>query len=283
MRLPLLQFGHERWQEQLSASLDGRLEEREQAALERHLAGCARCREELAQLRATVALLRRMPAVPPPRSFVLRPEDVAVKADRPVDPPPAEGWLRPGSPFRAGMRWATAAAALLLIGVVTYDVSVTVVAPGGAALRDASIAMPLAAPASAPDPKQQAEDGVAITAAQAPPASSQEQDAAAPGAPERAATQSQPAEGAGVGQYDLKAPGEAGGAPPSPTPAPGPGLSLGDPGPRAADTEWAYTTSGQERRPAALPLAPLRLLEVALGIVVVAGAAALWWGRPRAP
>jgi anti-sigma factor RsiW len=57
----------------LSAYLDGELSERERQRVERHLAQCAACRDELASLRATVTLLRQAPRQPLPRSFVLPP------------------------------------------------------------------------------------------------------------------------------------------------------------------------------------------------------------------
>lgn len=58
--------------ELLSAFLDRRVETDEAAFLERHLAECAACAEELAGLDAVRALLGRLPAIPPPRSFELR-------------------------------------------------------------------------------------------------------------------------------------------------------------------------------------------------------------------
>lgn len=55
----------------LSAYLDGRLAERERRRVERHLAECEVCREDLATLRETVTLLRQVPSMPLPRSFTL--------------------------------------------------------------------------------------------------------------------------------------------------------------------------------------------------------------------
>ncbi len=60
-------------QENLSAYLDGEMPLDHKARLERHLAECAECRQSLHTLRQTVALLRRVPAVQPPVSFVLPP------------------------------------------------------------------------------------------------------------------------------------------------------------------------------------------------------------------
>lgn len=60
-------------QENLSAYLDGELPLAHKARMERHLAECAECRQSLHTLRQTVALLRRVPAVQPPVSFILPP------------------------------------------------------------------------------------------------------------------------------------------------------------------------------------------------------------------
>ncbi|HKS68809.1 MAG TPA: zf-HC2 domain-containing protein, partial [Ktedonobacterales bacterium] len=57
--------------ERLSAYLDGELAPGDDAALERHLATCAECRDELAGLREVRALLRALPQPALPRSFAL--------------------------------------------------------------------------------------------------------------------------------------------------------------------------------------------------------------------
>ena len=57
--------------ERLSAYVDGQLAARERQRVERHLRGCVACRRDLAELRAVVAMLRRAPARPLPRSFAL--------------------------------------------------------------------------------------------------------------------------------------------------------------------------------------------------------------------
>ena len=56
----------------LSAYLDRALEPAERAAAESHLAGCERCRRQLAELRATARLLATVPAARPSRSLVPR-------------------------------------------------------------------------------------------------------------------------------------------------------------------------------------------------------------------
>lgn len=62
---------HKAMASNLSAYLDGALSAPERERVERHLAVCARCQYELATLRQTVALLRRVPPKRVPRSFVL--------------------------------------------------------------------------------------------------------------------------------------------------------------------------------------------------------------------
>lgn len=57
--------------ERLSAYLDGELAPDDAAALERHLAACAECRDELAALREVRTLLRALPSPALPRSFAL--------------------------------------------------------------------------------------------------------------------------------------------------------------------------------------------------------------------
>ena len=59
----------------LTAYVDGRLDGGERRAVDDHLAGCADCRHELAELRATVSLLRGLPRYTPRRSFRLDAED----------------------------------------------------------------------------------------------------------------------------------------------------------------------------------------------------------------
>lgn len=79
--------------EQLSASLDGQLSEREARLVEAHLADCSACQRELAELRQTVALLQAIPAAIPRRSFRV-PQS---QAPGQVAPPPRwvqAGWLR---------------------------------------------------------------------------------------------------------------------------------------------------------------------------------------------
>ena len=151
MRLFGRTWGHDRRREELSVSLDGRLSAPEYAALERHLAGCEACREELDGLRAAVALLRAAAAPQTRRSFALTPAMLETAPARPWLAQPA----RLPAPVLTGARWATAVAATLLFSVVSYDAgqNMLVYANVGAANRNiTSAAMPSAA--TAPETRQ---------------------------------------------------------------------------------------------------------------------------------
>jgi hypothetical protein len=56
---------HEEWSDRLSEYLDGELEPRDRAALETHLAGCAGCRTDLADLRAVIVRAQGLTDTPP--------------------------------------------------------------------------------------------------------------------------------------------------------------------------------------------------------------------------
>ncbi len=101
---------HRRLRDQLSAYIDGELDPSAAERLERHLAECGRCRQEMEQLRTTVAALQELPAVEPPRSFTLSPERVAPRPPMPV-----------ASPLAFGARIATAGVAAALAVVLVVD------------------------------------------------------------------------------------------------------------------------------------------------------------------
>lgn len=113
--------------EMLSAYLDeaqGRLNASERARAEAHLAACARCREELAALATTRAMLHALPQVELHRSFILTPELAAAAGGR-RQGRQTPRWLWP-------TRWATAAAALifaLTLGLGTRDTTNTAPVP----------------------------------------------------------------------------------------------------------------------------------------------------------
>ena len=73
----LVKSEHKRVEEMLSAYLDAELSPKEQARVEKHLARCADCAHNLQTMRQTVALLGQLPPVAVPRSFAVRPIQVA--------------------------------------------------------------------------------------------------------------------------------------------------------------------------------------------------------------
>ncbi|MCH8920484.1 MAG: zf-HC2 domain-containing protein [Chloroflexi bacterium] len=102
---------HRRLRDQLSAYIDGELDASAAERLERHLAECGRCRQEMEQLRATVAALQGLPAVEPPRSFTLSPERAALRPPLPM-----------ASPLAFGARIAAAGVAAALAVVLVVDI-----------------------------------------------------------------------------------------------------------------------------------------------------------------
>lgn len=103
-------FNHKFTLNNLSAYLDGELDARQRARVERHLATCAACQRELATLRATVELLHQVPAKPVPRSFVL-PASVQSQQAR------YKFWSTAYSALRA----STVAVALMLVLFLSSD------------------------------------------------------------------------------------------------------------------------------------------------------------------
>jgi hypothetical protein len=61
----------------LSAYIDNSLDKATHAEVLAHLEGCADCRADYIELRATQRILKSMPVVPPPRAFTLTEEAVA--------------------------------------------------------------------------------------------------------------------------------------------------------------------------------------------------------------
>ncbi len=97
---------HARLRELLSAYIDGEVSASETSRVEEHLAGCQECRDELASLRSTVDLLRRLPELAVPRSFAL--------SEAPQRrPTPTIVWTA---------RLATSAAAVLLVALLLGDI-----------------------------------------------------------------------------------------------------------------------------------------------------------------
>jgi anti-sigma factor RsiW len=108
----LLQLRHRRFRRDLSAYLDDVLSQRARRRLEAHLDSCQACRQELTELRVTVAALGSLPMAEVPRSFALAAAPVAV-----VRPRPTAGRLE------FGLRLATATAAFALTLVLIGDLA----------------------------------------------------------------------------------------------------------------------------------------------------------------
>jgi anti-sigma factor RsiW len=103
--------------EMLSAYLDGALTSAEREALERHLAGCAECQEELAGLIRVGALLRALPEPALPRSFTL-PEPGAAHGGRSLPVRSA----RRVSAWSGAAQWVGGLAAALGAGILLAGV-----------------------------------------------------------------------------------------------------------------------------------------------------------------
>lgn len=280
MRLLGWPLGHERQRELLSAYLDAQLSPRERHDLERHLESCAACRAELDGLRATVTLLRAAPPAAMRRSFTLTPAMAEAEPPRPLTFP-RPTLLSPA--LLAGARYASAAAAVLLLGVVSYDITSNVMtqAPMGVAsqassartfdeqrrtLKAAPAPMPAGAPMreAAPGAAPGGAAGGGVEGASAPEAP-EANSVVPPTAPNAEATpeaapaadaatammQSAPAEEPAAATMQAQAPGEA-------TPDE---FGYGEPQ-RAADTGWI-----------------VRWLEAALAAILVTAIGLWWWGR----
>ena len=162
----------------LSSYIDGEVSAAEGRRVEEHLTGCDECAAELESLRATMALLRRMPMLETPRSYALTPADAEAAAPQRRLPslPSFTGGLA-----TAG---ATALVVVLIVGVVFLA---RLGFTGSAAAPAAAPASMAAAPApAAPAPQR------AMPAAPQPAAAAPAQASAAPAQPAPAA-QSAPA------------------------------------------------------------------------------------------
>ncbi len=105
---------HRFTQKNLSAYLDGQLTTRERERMERHLAECSRCQEELATLGSAVELLHTVPSVPLPRSFEL-------SASAEEERERYRFWSR----MHTTLRTATAVASLLLVLLLSGDLAIS--------------------------------------------------------------------------------------------------------------------------------------------------------------
>ncbi|MGA9348704.1 MAG: zf-HC2 domain-containing protein [Anaerolineae bacterium] len=114
----LIKSEHKRVEEMLSAYLDGELSPKEQATVEKHLARCTDCAQNLHTLRQTVALLEQLPPVAVPRSFAIRPVQAARR--------PSFFQTRQAYVY---LRAATALATILFAVVLAGDVFITGLTP----------------------------------------------------------------------------------------------------------------------------------------------------------
>ena len=105
----LARIRHRRTLRQLSPYLDGMLSVQESRRLEAHLGQCQVCRDELAELQATVQALAELPLAETPRSFALTAAPRRIEASRPA------------RRLEFGLRLATAAAAFVLAIVALGD------------------------------------------------------------------------------------------------------------------------------------------------------------------
>jgi anti-sigma factor RsiW len=105
---------HEQVRELLPEHLLGSLAETDDAAIRRHLRGCAECRDERARLEDGVAALSYATEQDPPES--LRDDVLGVLADEWRDPDPAEEPTRIAPPGTT-WRWLAVAAAFVLVVV----------------------------------------------------------------------------------------------------------------------------------------------------------------------
>ncbi len=133
---------HARLRKRLSEYLDGSLPERERAAIDAHLPGCASCRGELLALRRTVALLRDLPPVEPPDALATR--ILAQISEHEAHPTLGER-LRRGAAraLRSDFVPALGSVAALLLIAAVLRVEVDIRMPAGLARAEAPRALAL--------------------------------------------------------------------------------------------------------------------------------------------
>lgn len=109
---------HDAARARFSALIDGALTAREAAQVDAHLERCAACRANLAQLRATVTLLREVEPVQVPEGFAVA---VRGRLEQLSGATPRLGWSRLLTAFpRVRWSWKTAAAAASIALVAVF-------------------------------------------------------------------------------------------------------------------------------------------------------------------
>ena len=112
---------HDAARAQFSALIDGVLTAAEAAEVEAHVAGCPACRADLAQLRATVTLVREVEPVQVPDGFAAA---VRGRLEQLSAAPPQSTWSRWRLALpRLAWSWKTAAAAASLALVAVFAVN----------------------------------------------------------------------------------------------------------------------------------------------------------------
>jgi len=142
----LFKSEHQRVADVLSAYIDGELSPKEQARVEKHLAQCAACAQDLHTLRQTAALLEQLPPVAVPRSFAIRPAPAAQRV----------GLFQARRTY-VFLRSATVVATILLAVVLAGDAFFTGLAPYLAPARE------MAVPAAEVVPEVEVEKAVVET------------------------------------------------------------------------------------------------------------------------
>jgi hypothetical protein len=282
-QLVLRQSEHQYVSERLSTYIDhqlwgAKMSGRERARIEAHLQTCELCRQELRTLRWTRDLLRKAPAVPIPRSFIVREADVVPQ--RPV---------RRRALF--SMQWATAVVALLFAIVLAGDIFT-----GGRPLGRTSrapaawVQVEQAVPHKvtvvveqevAVEQEVTVEQEIVIEGKRLEEKAEEEPELpAAPLAAEKirvAPPESQPGE-AGAMDGVTRAPtllAEQTESTPTPLPTPAPVL----PTATAVQPEIDVTPEGIPPQEGALARAPWRIAEIGLGVVLISMVIAIFWLR----
>ena len=129
-------------QDTLSEYLDGRLRDRPLERVERQLAECDACRQDLAELQAVVAMMRQLPMETPRRSFVMSAPPPEPARARPALPLRAPNWVYAGAASVAALALAITVSVDATGGLssdpLRRDVEITAAAPAAAAAESAS-------------------------------------------------------------------------------------------------------------------------------------------------
>lgn len=255
----------------LSDYLDEQIEDLETAQkVQDHLQRCDACQQALAELRLVTVLLAELPEPELPRSFRLTPEMVPEMA--PVRLVQQEPWfLR----FQPALRWATAAAALLLVLVLSADLALN--RPGTPVVFENAVtisAQPMAGGAGSATSagSQRASEATAADDAGAPaPAAGSANDGATEAAADAAASQEIAGAQAGAAS---EAAGEApeATAPEALAATPAETLAAPDDGSEATGQDFVQVPEPRAVSSLEEPAAAVsvwRVAELALGLVIL--------------